>query len=74
MDRTPSQEYELEEILDSKEEDGRLYLVKWKGYPHEDNTWETEANLVNASGAISKFWKRFIWLSEPKPRVESSEA
>ncbi|KAI3401810.1 hypothetical protein diail_8188 [Diaporthe ilicicola] len=60
MDRetpTMSLEYELEEILDTKEEDGRLYLVKWKDYPHENNSWEPEGNLINASGAISKFWQ-----------------
>lgn len=52
-----SQEYEVEDILQSKEENGeRIFLVKWKDYPH-DNTWEPEKNLANASEAIGKFWE-----------------
>lgn len=58
MSPSMSQEFEVEEILQSKEENGvNLYLVKWKGYPHDSNTWEPESNLVNASDAISKFWE-----------------
>merc|ERR1712179_189083 len=39
--------YEVEAILDSKEEEGpRLYLIKWKGFEKEDdNTWEPEENI-----------------------------
>ncbi|KNZ75366.1 hypothetical protein J132_03497, partial [Termitomyces sp. J132] len=33
--------YEVDEILDSWVVRGRLqYLVRWKGYGPEDNTWE----------------------------------
>lgn len=53
-----SQEYEVEEIVQSKEEDGvREFLVKWKDYPHDNNTWEPECNLGNASAAIARFWE-----------------
>lgn len=53
-----SQEYEVEDVLQTKEEDGvRLFLVKWKGYPHDTNSWEPEKNLANASEAIGKFWE-----------------
>ncbi|KAK7733852.1 Chromatin organization modifier domain [Diaporthe eres] len=48
----------VEDILQSREEDGvRLFLVKWKGYPPDNNTWEPERNLINASDAINKFWE-----------------
>ena len=34
-------EYEVEEILDRQEKRGKTkYLVKWKGYTAEENTWE----------------------------------
>lgn len=57
MSPSMSQEWEVEEILQSKEENGvRLFLVKWKGFEHDTNTWEPEKNLTNASEAISKFW------------------
>ena len=52
-------EYEVEEILDSRLYCWKLqYLVKWGGYPHEDNTWEPEDNLEHAQEAIHNFhWK-----------------
>jgi hypothetical protein len=35
------EEYEVEEILDSKMFRGRLrFLIKWKGYGREHNSWE----------------------------------
>lgn len=58
MSPSMSQEYEVEEILQSKEENGvRLFLVKWNGYSQDSNTWEPEKNLCNASEAIRKFWE-----------------
>jgi hypothetical protein len=42
-------EYEIEQILQVKFAKGRnpkkLYLVKWKGYSDDENTWEPESNL-----------------------------
>lgn len=58
MSPSMSQEYEVEDVLQSKEENGeRLFLVKWKGYPHDSNSWEPEKNLANASELIGKFWE-----------------
>jgi hypothetical protein len=38
--------FEVEEILDhSWDNNQHLYLVKWKGYPHEENTWEPFKNF-----------------------------
>ena len=51
-------EYEVEEILDRQERRGKTkYLVKWKGYMAEGNTWEELANLKNAREKIKKFKK-----------------
>jgi hypothetical protein len=50
------EEYEVEEVLDSRYRYKKLqYLVKWKGYRNEENTWEPEANLKHAQAAIKKF-------------------
>lgn len=41
-----SQEYEVESIVGRRNNDGRVeYLIKWKGYSEEENTWEPESNL-----------------------------
>lgn len=40
--------YEVEELLDKRYDASKQetqYLVKWKNYSHQDNTWEPEALL-----------------------------
>ena len=33
--------YEVEDVVEKKTENNKtLYLVKWKGFSDEDNTWE----------------------------------
>ena len=51
-------EFEVETIVDAHIDTATSetqYLVKWKGYPSKDNTWEPEGNLDNCKGAIKKF-------------------
>ena len=51
-------EYEVEEILDRQERRGKTrYLVKWKGYTAEENTWEGLENLKNAMEKVEEFEK-----------------
>ena len=51
-------EYEVEEILDRQERRGKTkYLVKWKGYTAEKNTWEGLENLKNTIEKIKEFEK-----------------
>jgi hypothetical protein len=41
------EEYEVEGILNHRSRNGKTqYYVKWKGYDHEENSWETEAQLA----------------------------
>ena len=50
--------FEIENILDSRRVKNRLqYLVKWKGYPDSDNSWEPLANIP-ARGLIKEFHRR----------------
>ena len=57
--------YEMEAIWDSavytKEVDGHLpelyYLVIWKGYPEEENTWESSLVVMYLRKMISTFHK-----------------
>jgi hypothetical protein len=49
-------EYEAEKILDSRLSRGKLqYLVKWRGYPNEENTWEPEDNLKHSPNLLDEF-------------------
>jgi hypothetical protein len=45
--------YVVESIVDSKidEHHKKLYLIKWEGWPHSQNTWEPITHLTK----IQKF-------------------
>lgn len=47
-------EYNIEEIVDSRvDKKGRFeYLIKWKGYPSEENTWEPIRHLKNSQKTL----------------------
>jgi hypothetical protein len=34
----------------------REFLLKWKGYGAEHNTWEPERNLINCSELLAQYW------------------
>ena len=50
------EEWEVEKILNKKKIRGvEKYLVQWKGFTAERDTWERIENLKNAKEAIKKF-------------------
>jgi len=57
-----SEVYEIESILDAKRGatgSARIgYLVKWKGYPDEENSWVDERDAVGAKELITEYWSR----------------
>lgn len=53
-------EYEVEKILDSRlnKKEGTIeYLVKWKGFPSSDNSWEPADGLKQCSQKIKEYRK-----------------
>ncbi|KAF8756181.1 hypothetical protein RHS01_04909 [Rhizoctonia solani] len=50
------EEYKVEQIIDSKRQQGKwFYLIKWKGYGPEDNSWEPEGLLEHSQEEIKQF-------------------
>ena len=65
VDNDNSRKYKVEAIWDSvvyaRESEGHLpglyYLVSWKGYPEEENTWEPTLAVQHLSKLINWFYK-----------------
>lgn len=54
LNKDGAEEYEVEQVLakENRRVRGRnvpYYLIKWKGYPESDNTWEPYANLAGTA-------------------------
>ena len=59
------EEHEVDHICDSCTRRGRTeYLVHWKGYPQEDDTWEPASNLKHAQHVLKDFLN-----SRPSPQI-----
>jgi hypothetical protein len=63
--------YEVEELLERRlnEDHTWEYLVKWRGYEEEENSWEAGANI--SANTLKAFWKKHKILpkrtTKPKP-------
>lgn len=53
------EQYEVEKILQHRVRGKKnQYLVRWKGYGREDDTWEPEQNLANAKDILLEYKKK----------------
>jgi hypothetical protein len=51
-------EYEVKEILNEKKVgQGMQYLVKWKGYPRSEATWEPRSQLMKHALDVVRNWE-----------------
>jgi len=68
------EEWEVERILNKRKVRGKdKYLVRWKGFTAESDTWEGRKNLENAKEAIEEFEKEYRWDMEDVARQEREE-
>jgi len=45
----------VEDIVDKRKVGKRFqYLVKWEGFPHDQNTWEPISNLTNVKDFVTR--------------------
>jgi len=50
------EEWEVEKILNKRKVRGKdKYLVRWKGFTAEGDTWESQENLKNAGDLLKEF-------------------
>jgi hypothetical protein len=64
-----AEEWEVEEICGIRRFGPHWnwqYLIKWKGYPESDNTWEPIRNLKHANDAILEYHKQNPTKQRPK--------
>ena len=53
------EEHEVAEVIGVHGPHGKQqFLVKWKGLPQEENSWEPEKHMENAQDAIQDFFKK----------------
>jgi len=64
-------EYEVEKILSKRKWYGRVeYLVQWRGYTAEEDTWERKENLGNAQEVLRDYKKGY---EETARRIKEEE-
>jgi len=54
------EEYEVEKIINKRKRYGKWeYLVRWKGYTAEEDSWKKGTNLKNAKEAVEEYEKEY---------------
>jgi len=68
------EEYEVEKILNKKKFRGKdQYLVQWKGYTAEEDTWEPRENLGNVEDLVKEFKEVYGEIGRVKKRRNRKE-
>jgi hypothetical protein len=72
--KTPvPQQYVVEAILDRTKIKGKVhYLVKWWGFPEDQNSWEPISSLLSCPDIVNEFNRQFK--TAKKPRTSSSSS
>jgi len=65
------EEFEVEKILNKRMVRGKeKFLVRWKGYTAEEDTWESRENLENAEELVKEFERKYGEEAEELRRQE----
>jgi hypothetical protein len=63
-------EHEVERILDTKLFRGNVkYLVRWKGFGPESDTWQSPRDVINAPDLCAEFHNQYPNKPRPPPRA-----
>ena len=53
MNKKENNQYEVEKIIEDKKINKKtFYLVKWKNFSHNNNTWEPYQNVKNCQAFL----------------------
>jgi len=68
------EEFEVEKILNKRTVRGKeKFLVRWKGYTAEEDTWESRENLENTKELVKEFEREYGEEAEELRRQEQEE-
>ena len=67
--------YTVEKLLNHRgPPSDRFFLIKWKGFPSSENTWEPEKNLLTCQGLLKKYWEDKQNATTDNPPVSRSSS